>query len=90
MTKIGTLCRHKKQERWYVRVNGKQCYLGNKTTTEDDARTLYKALVAEIGIKDRSAEENDAEAKLGGLIGLYLDHAGSVGCKKNQLSPRQI
>jgi integrase len=85
MTKFGMLCKHSGLNRWYVRVNGKQVYLGDANTTEEDAQRLLDALKAEYEAKDRTASENDAQTKLGALINLYLNHAKSKGCRKAQL-----
>jgi len=90
MTRIGTLCRHKAQQRWYVRINGKPKYLGDRLTTEEEAQRLLDALAAETNIKDQSADQNDAKATVGVLMGIYLKENGNVGCYKAQLDRRRI
>jgi len=84
MTKIGKLGRHKATGLFFVRINGKQKYLGHKTTTEAEAIEMRQRIIIELGAQTPNMPASNDDQKLNILFKMFLDHKKNDGVEKHR------
>jgi len=72
--KISTLKRHKHAQLWFVRFNGRNKYLGNRQTSQEEAQQMLDQLRLEQTINKASPQVNESEQTITGLLQYYLKH----------------
>jgi len=80
--RIGKLCLHEAQERWYVRIDGKQKYLAYKGASKEEAELELAKLRLQLHSPvDATKTPDDESVKL--LFSTYLDRVQGESSAKN-------